>query len=113
MVNPIRGEVESNLFGRPMTFCLTLGALAEIEVAFGEDGLRPLLARFARADLSASDLVIILGAAARAGGAVISNDELADCRLHGGLEDACRLAGALLLACFEIPDATSHTPETP
>jgi hypothetical protein len=41
MVNPIRGEVESNLFGRPMTFCLTLGALAEIEVAFGEDGLRP------------------------------------------------------------------------
>jgi uncharacterized phage protein (TIGR02216 family) len=37
MVNRHRGEIEAMLDGRSYRLCLTLGALAELEYAFGED----------------------------------------------------------------------------
>lgn len=70
-VNGARGEVSLEVEGAPRTLCLTLGALAEIETAFGCKELRELDMRM-RA-LSARDLVVVLGALLRGGG----EDELA------------------------------------
>jgi len=67
-VNEARGEVALEVDGQPRTLCLTLGALAEIETAFGCKELRELDLRM-RA-LSARDLVVVLGALLRGGGEV-------------------------------------------
>ena len=39
MVNTHRGEIEAVLDGKTYRLCLTLGALAELEHAFGEDDM--------------------------------------------------------------------------
>lgn len=39
MVNWHRGEIEATLDGKSYRLCLTLGALAELEQAFGEDDM--------------------------------------------------------------------------
>lgn len=65
-VNARRGEVSVDIDGQPRKLCLTLGALAEIETAFGCKELRELDLRM-RA-LSARDLVVVLGALLRGGG---------------------------------------------
>ena len=65
-VNAARGEVALDVDGQARTLCLTLGALAEIEAAFGCSQLRELDLRM-RA-LSARDLITVLGALLRGGG---------------------------------------------
>jgi len=67
-VNGARGEVALEIDGQARRLCLTLGALAEIETAFGCKELRELDLRM-RA-LSARDLVVMLGALLRGGGEV-------------------------------------------
>lgn len=62
----MRGGVALEVDGQARTLCLTLGALAEIETAFGCTQLRELDLRM-RA-LSARDLVVVLGALLRGGG---------------------------------------------
>jgi hypothetical protein len=41
MVNRHRGEIEAILDGKSYRLCLTLGALAELEHAFGRSASRP------------------------------------------------------------------------
>ena len=41
MVNRHRGEIEAILDGKSYRLCLTLGALAELEHAFGPWAIRP------------------------------------------------------------------------
>ncbi|HYD45229.1 MAG TPA: GTA-gp10 family protein, partial [Phenylobacterium sp.] len=48
LINAVRGEVRALLGGAPRTLCLTLGALAELESAFGVDGLPALAERLRR-----------------------------------------------------------------
>lgn len=67
-VKGARGEVALEVDGQARALCLTLGALAEIETAFGCRELRELDLRM-RA-LSARDLVVVLGALLRGGGEV-------------------------------------------
>ena len=55
MANLHRGEIEAILDGRPMTLCLTLGALAELEAAFGDEDMLALANRFASGRLSARE----------------------------------------------------------
>jgi len=83
-----------------MTLCLTLGALAEIEAAFGVDGLEGLGARFETGRLSARDLVAVLGAAARGGGERIGDEEIAALPIAGGLDAFARAVAALFTATF-------------
>lgn len=64
--NGARGEVVRVLAGRERRLCLTLGALAELETAFGADGWQALSERLRR--LSARDLTVVLGALLRGGG---------------------------------------------
>ena len=66
MVNRHRGEVEAVLDGERHTLCLTLGALAELETAFGLDGWEALAGRLRK--LSARDLATVLAALLRGWG---------------------------------------------
>lgn len=64
--NRARGEVVCQLAGEPRRLCLTLGALAELETAFGCEGWEALSERLRR--LSAKDLTTVLAALLRGGG---------------------------------------------
>jgi hypothetical protein len=113
MPNLHRGEIEARLGGRTYMLCLTLGALAELETAFGVDDLAALGMRFAAGQLSARDLIRILGAGLRGGGTSIHDDEVAAFALGDGLEGAVKAAVALLAAAFgtsEVREGDTRPP---
>ena len=65
-MNGPRGEVTAVLGGVERRLCLTLGALAELETAFGAEAVDALAGRLSRP--SARDLLIVLEALLRGGG---------------------------------------------
>ncbi len=77
MPNLHRGEIEAEIGGVRRRLVLTLGALAELEAAFGADDLVALAERFGSGRLKARDLVRIIGAGLRGAGEAISDDEVA------------------------------------
>jgi hypothetical protein len=60
--NRHRGEIAARLDGEIRLLCLTLGALAELETAFGVANLAELAERFESGRLSAGDIIKIVGA---------------------------------------------------
>jgi hypothetical protein len=78
MANLHRGDVDLVLAGETLTLRLTLGALAEIEAAFGAGDLAALGERMAGGRLSAADLIRFLAAAARGAGHRLSDRDFAD-----------------------------------
>lgn len=66
IANGARGEAVATLGGRPRRLCLTLGALAELETAFGAADWSALAERLRSP--SARDLATILAALLRGGG---------------------------------------------
>lgn len=109
MPNRRRGEVPLALGGRGWTLCLTLGALAELESAFGVEDLAGLGERFAGGRLSGRDLVTILTVALRGGGHAVTEAEVAALPLAEGLEPVVAALGELLIATFGVEgeEATS------
>lgn len=100
MVNPHRGEVELVVDGQPYVLRLTLGALAELEQELGENDLISLVERFEKAQFSASDLMALLAAGLRGGGAHLDPDALAQGVINGGPQEAARVAARLLALSF-------------
>jgi hypothetical protein len=100
MANARRGEIDAVLGGASFRLCLTLGALAEIEAAFGAKGLMALSERLGSGDLSARDLVAIIGAAARGGGSPATDEEIAALPVAGGLEPFVQTVAALIAVTF-------------
>lgn len=100
MANAKRGEIEAVLDGEPHNLCLTLGALAELEAAFGASDLMALAERFAARRLSARDLLRVIACGLRGGGLAVSDEEVARMKVVGGLSDYARIAAALLAATF-------------
>ncbi|PLW76956.1 gene transfer agent family protein [Cohaesibacter celericrescens] len=84
MANRRRGEISLELNEKPYRLCLTLGALAELEDSMGLENIGQLADRFAQGKVRSVDLVKILGAALRAGGADICDKEAAAMRCEGG-----------------------------
>ena len=76
--NRARGEVVCQIGGEPRRLCLTLGALAELETAFGLDGWEALAERLRR--LSARDLTTVLAALLRGGGETVADLDRVDFR---------------------------------
>ena len=74
MANAHRGEIEAVLDGKTFRLCLTLGALAELEAAFGDEDMLALASRFESGRLSARDCVRIIGAGLRGAGHEIADD---------------------------------------
>ncbi|MEM8870627.1 MAG: gene transfer agent family protein [Pseudomonadota bacterium] len=99
MTNPYRGEVPLTVNGQARTMRLTLGALAELEQALGEDTLVGLVERFESGGFSAADLVTLLAA-----GLGETRDVVANSEIDGGPLAAARAAATLLRVTFQIPD---------
>ena len=73
-MNTIRGQVSLTLEGQSFPLCLTLGALAEIEAGLKLDRLSDIDARLKQPCVE--DLIIVLCALIRGGGADMSDADL-------------------------------------
>lgn len=98
--NRRRGEIAARIDGEVRILCLTLGALAELESAFGVSNLAELGARFSSGAISASDIIRIIGAGLRGGGNVASDEDVGQMSTEGGAAGFARIAGELLHATF-------------
>lgn len=101
MTNRYRGEIEAELGGERRVLVLTLGALAELESAFGADDLMALAERFGSGRVSARDLIRIIGAGLRGAGASVRDEEVAAMTIEGGASGYVRIAAELIAATFE------------
>ncbi|MEM6666084.1 MAG: gene transfer agent family protein [Pseudomonadota bacterium] len=111
MINPHRGDVEVILDGTPRRLCLTLGALAELEHVFGVDDLVALAERFEAGRFTSNDLVAILTAGLRGGGADLSPADVARMSVDGGAAATVRAVSGLLRATFGSAEAETSTPD--
>jgi hypothetical protein len=100
MANRHRGEIEAEIGGMRRTLVLTLGALAELEAAFGADDLVALTERFSSGRLKARDLIRIIGAGLRGAGESVTDDEVARMAVAGGAQGYVRIAAELIAATF-------------
>lgn len=105
MPNHHRGEIEAEIGGRTRTLVLTLGALAELEAAFGEGDLIALAERFAQGRMSARDLIRIIGAGLRGAGESVTDDEVARLASPDGAQGYVRIAAMLIEATFGRAEA--------
>ena len=100
MPNIYRGEIEAEIGGAKRKLVLTLGALAELEAAFGADDLAALTERFGSGRLKARDLTRIIGAGLRGAGEAVSDDDVAAFAVEGGAHGYVRIAAQLIAATF-------------
>jgi hypothetical protein len=100
MANLHRGEIEAELGGRVYRLCLTLGALAELEHAFGAEDLVALVARMEKGRLRARDLLTIIACGLRGAGATLGDGEVAALAHAQGLAGYVDIVGRLLAATF-------------
>src|SRR5262245_4705522 len=100
MANKHRGEIEARLDGAPYRLCLTLGALAELEAAFGDEDMLALAARFEKGRLSARDCVRIIGAGLRGAGHDVADAQVARMQSDDGAAGFVAIVARLLGATF-------------
>lgn len=110
MANRRRGEVALQLGDGRYTLCLTLGALAELEEAFGADDLMALAERFGTGRLSSRDLVRMLSVALRGGGHPLSDAEVASLPLTDGIGPVASAVADLLVLTFGAETSPSNPP---
>lgn len=112
MANLHRGEIEARLDGTAYRLVLTLGALAELESAFGDEDMLALAARFERGRLSSRDCVKIIAAGLRGAGADVTEDDVARMTADGGVAGFVDIVARLLTATFGggSADAASEGP---
>jgi hypothetical protein len=112
MANRRRGEVPLQLGDKRYTLCLTLGALGELEDAFGVDDLMALAERLSTGRLSSRDLLRMLAVALRGGGHDVSDADVASLPLPEGIEPVAAAIADLLIATFGA-EASSPNPPQP
>jgi Phage tail tube protein, GTA-gp10 len=100
MANRHRGEIDARFDGRTYTLCLTLGAMAELESAFGDENMMALALRFEGGRLSARDCVRIIGAGLRGAGHDIPDSAVAVMRTEGGITGFVEIVAQLLVTTF-------------
>ncbi|WP_457093236.1 gene transfer agent family protein [Microvirga sp. P5_D2] len=110
MANRRRGEVALQLGAERYTLCLTLGALAELEDAFGVDDLMALAERFGTGRLSSRDLLRLLAVALRGGGHDVSDAEVAALPLPEGIEPMATAIADLLMVTFGAEASSPNPP---
>lgn len=104
MDNPWRGEVELTIDGQRRRLSLTLGALAELEAALGEDTLVALTLRFESGAFSSRDVLALIVAGLRGGGWDVQTSDLLNASIEGGPMGAARVAAQLLARAFLLPE---------
>jgi hypothetical protein len=100
MPNLHRGEIEARLDGAAYRLCLTLGALAELEQAFGDTDMLALAERFQAGRLSARDAQQIIAAGLRGAGHDVADDAVARMQADGGAAGFVDIVARLLAATF-------------
>ncbi len=112
MHNAYRGEISARLEGRTYRLCLTLGALAELETAFGVDDMIALAGRFESGRLRAGDAIRVIGAGLRGGGTEVSDEAVAAMRCDEGAGGYVAIVVRLLAATFGDGDETDADKDT-
>ena len=100
MVNRYRGEISARLDGQEHTLCLTLGALAELEAAFGAEDLLALAERFSSGRIKSSDALRIIAAGLRGAGHAVCDEDVARMKVEGGAAGYIAIVARLLAATF-------------
>lgn len=100
MANPQRGEVDLATIEGARTMRLTLGALAELEADLGADGLIGVAERFEGGAFTSLDLIALLTAGLRGGGADVSRRDVENLAFEGGAASAAKAAAELLSLTF-------------
>lgn len=100
MVNRHRGEIEATLDGKHYRLCLTLGALAELEHAFGEDDMLAVAERFEAGRIAARDAIRMIGAGLRGAGYELDDNAVAAMQVEGGAAGFVDIVARLLAATF-------------
>ncbi len=108
MANKHRGEIEAKLDGVTHRLVLTLGALAELEDAFGDDDMLALAARFEKGRLSARDCVRVIAAGLRGAGHAATDADVALMQAEAGAAGYVDIVARLLNATFGA-GAEPHT----
>ena len=104
-----RGEFAAILDGRPHMRCLTLGALAELEAAFGGEDMVALATRFETGRISARDCQRIIGAGLRGAGHDITDAMVGQMQADGGAAGFVAIVAELLAATFGGGGANANT----
>ena len=111
MPNKHRGEIEAKLDGKAFRLCLTLGALAELEAAFGDEDMLALATRFETGRISARDCLRIIAAGLRGGGYEITETEVGAMQAENGAAGFVDIVARLLAATFGGGSAVEGTKE--
>ena len=111
MANAHRGDIDLLIGSQHYTLRLTLQALAEMEAAFGVDDLVALGSRLSAGNLSAKDLIRILGPAVRGGGADKSDRDVAALLPAAELPAIIDTVARLLAATFGVSQANPILPQ--
>lgn len=106
MANPWTGEVALVIDGQQRVLKLTLGALAELEQTLEAESLVALVQRFEGGSFSTRDVLALLVAGLRGGGADVSVSDLGQANIEGGPMVAARVAAELLARAFMVPGET-------
>ena len=108
MVNRHRGEIEAILDGKSYRLCLTLGALAELEHAFGEDDMLAVAERFEAGRIAAKDAIRMIGAGLRGAGYELDDAAVATMKSEGGAAGFVDIVSRLLTATFGVGSGTDQ-----
>ncbi len=100
MANPQRGEVDLKTGDGIQTMRLTLGALAELEAELGADGLIGVAERFEGGAFTSRDLIALLTAGLRGGGADVTRADIENLSFDRGAAGAAEAAAKLLALTF-------------
>lgn len=100
MVNRHRGEVELKANGQRYTLCLTLGALAHLESAYGGEDILTLADRFSQGQLTSADALNLLEAGLKGGGQEGADLNLDKMSFEGGMAGLIRTLADLLRVTF-------------
>lgn len=103
MANPWAGEVGLTIDGQPHVLKLTLGALAELEAQMQAGSIVDLVERFETGAYSSADVLSLIVAGLRGGGARLTRDDLLAADIQGGPMAAARVAAELLARAFMVP----------
>ena len=114
MANRHRGDIEAQLDGKSYRLCLTLGALAELEDAFGAEDMLSLATRFESGRITARDCMRIIGAGLRGGGHDVANEDVAAMQANHGVAGFVEIVARLLNATFSggRTETTANAPAT-
>ncbi len=104
MANPWTGEVALTIDGEQRVLKLTLGALAELEQELGAGSLVELVQRFEGGAYSSRDVLALLVAGLRGGGAPVTRDDLLHAEIAGGPMAGAKAAAELLARAFMVPE---------